>query len=434
MALIPARLPAATALLAGVLALHAFLLEDSYGYWYAQTFFTYREYFGFSLMTGLYLALFYIQRTRIRLVYPRVTGYLGLTLLVAVATSLIYSLLSGVMFRGAGTGLLEIRVVLVGILLYFVLAYYFERHSTEQIVRIFLRFALLSAVFHLVIFATGAPILFTAVHEYGRSTAFEGGFLLSWCLGFCFCLAEALLNRCLLRNLFYCVIFFVVVALSYRRFFVLILLAGIAVVFFALPARSLGAAVKRRTILTLVSTLLLLVVAWRRPDLVERMDPRAFLDTESEAYARSYSSNVGHISDIQTGWELLRDHYILGIGLGVHFGGRDNAPIVGSMLHSQHLHTWLRTGVLGFTALVMFYGIMWWRARIILARDTEVFARSFALMVLGVTIPHFFVTFIGPPFYLQQKGLFYFVFMFVALEQLQRTTRSVRMEQSTPQL
>ena len=415
--------PVPPVLLAIILGLHAFLLEDSYGYWFAEPFVAYREIFGFSIVTSLYLMLFYIQGTRLHSVYPRATVVLGLTLGLALAVTLFRSLAGGRMFQGAGTGLLEVRVALVGIMLYVTLAHYMEHYSIDKIVRVFIRLALISAVFHLFIYTSGAPILLTGVDQYGRTTAFESGFLHSWCLAFCYCLAEALLNRRRGRNLLYGAILFAVVALSYRRSFVLILLGGVAVVFLALPAKSLSASIKRRSILALLVGLLLIVIAWGRPDLVARIDPRAFFDPDSEAYARSYSSNAGHMSDVQTGWELLREHFLLGIGLGVPFEGRDNDPIVGSMLHSLHLHTWLRTGFLGFVTLALFYGIMWWRARSILVLSKEVFARAVALMVLGVTIPHFFISFIGAPFYLQQKALFYFIFLFVVIEQLGQNIR-----------
>jgi hypothetical protein len=418
------RVPLPTALLGLILVIHAFLLEDNYAYWYASSSLAYRVAFGLSLVTGLYLLLFLVQGTRVRSSYPSGTAVLGMVLSLALAVTMAHSLAGGAIFQGAGTGLLEVRVALVGMILYLVLAHYFECHPVDPIVRWFVRLALLSAAFHLIVFVSGAPIRLTGVNEYGRSTAFEGGFLLSWCLGFCYCLAEALLNRRRLVNLCYSALFFAVISLSYRRFFVLIMLGGLAVIFLALPAKSVSAALKRRSILALAATILLVVVAWRRPDLVERMDPRTFLDTESEAYARSYSSNAGHVSDVQLGWELLQQHPWLGIGLGVPFDGQGNAPIVGSLLHSQHLHTWLRTGILGFVALLLFYCTLWWRARQALTGSGNGIGRPFALMVLGVTVPHFFLTFIGPPFYLQQKPLFYFVFLFAVIERLAQSGRS----------
>ncbi len=302
------------------------------------------------------------------------------------------------------------------VLIYFVLSNYLARYSVRSLLSAVLMIGTISIGFYFIVYITGTSLLYTAVDQYGRSIAFEGGLLTFWDICFCYCLAVGLLMGRRRGYLLLCLGFGLCEILSFRRSFILQLIGGGVTIFLAISSRSVVQSLKRWWVVIIIAFVIAGYVRLRQPELLGRISPAGFLDSSSEAYSKSYSSNVGHLSDLKVGLALVRNHYLFGIGLGEPFFSDPSAGIDSSILHSEQLHTWLRLGLLGLVTLLFFYILMWWRALYVLRQSVSSSSRTVALMVLAVTLPQFILSAVGPPFYLQQKPEFLFTLMFVALE------------------
>jgi hypothetical protein len=402
--------------LSGILLLQGFILEDTYGYWHSDVSIIYKEVLGWSLMTCLYVVLFFSQPIRLRMEIPIGTRFLAYALVLCISVALGYSVISGGLALGSGTGLLEIRVTAVMVLIYLALRNYLSYSSPERFINIVTIAASLSAIFHLTLYIAGADLMYSAVDQFGRSTAFEGGILMLWTTGFCFCLAAIVGKKKSWRDFVQMVILGLGILLSYRRFFILSMLGGGAVILFFTPSPTIWAAVKRRMTILAIFALFVAYIWVRAPEVMQRVAIDGMIDQNSEAFAKSYSSNTGHYSDILMGIALVKLHPYFGIGLGKPFEGGDGDAIVSSMLHSEHLHTWLRLGLLGILTLTLFYFILCYRVQYILRKSNNELRIRIALAVLAFTLPHYVLSFIGPPFYLMQKPQFLMVLFFVLLE------------------
>lgn len=409
-----------------LLICHSFLLEDSFGYATAQPSPVYSQVFGVCLVSFGYLLLFimlYSQR-KITETEPK-TKILTVLLVASITVSLIYSVLTGRISSGAGTGLLELRVSVLLIILYVSLKKYFGKYSIKRFVTTFAKIGLLSATAFLLIYATKLDILATAIYQYGRITAFESGFLYVWTLFFCYALANVLLKINVKFNAISCIILGLSLLLSFRRTIVLIMLVSMVAIFITLPSATLRQHLKKIIRFFLIASIIFVAALVYNPELVDRVNPVGFFSTDSEAYGKSHASNIGHMLDLAIGIQLVKENPIFGIGFGTPIVGATDDAITSSLLHSQFLHFWLRMGILGLFLIIYFYYLMLSRAYFVIKNSIDKFDIAFSLTIFSFFLAQCLMSITAPPFYTNQKQQFLFILSFVVIEVIyQHTKRS----------
>ncbi len=400
-----------------ILLCHTFLLEDRYGYLASEPSVLYVQIWGLSAVTALYGLLYLALSPQNKISDPdRDTKRLGIILVATLAVTLVFSLITGGLTQGEGTGLMEIRASVILVFMYFTFRRYLNKAQIEPFVEVFYQLSLLSAAVFLFIYLGRFDIMVSAVDQYGRSTAFEGGFLFIWSIFFCYALANTILRRKPLYNTLSCVLLGFTVFLSFRRSFALLLIGSAFIMFFVLPSSSLRQSLSRKAKLALCVALVGALVMWRQPELVSRINPADFFRKGSEAYAKSYSSNVGHMADLKVGLELVRKNPIFGLGFGIPIRGTNDETIASSLLHSQVLHFWVRMGFLGVCLIHCFYYIMLKRAYVVIKKSDNAFNKAFGLAVYAFFFSHYLLSVIAPPFYISQKMQFIFMLLMVITE------------------
>jgi hypothetical protein len=133
------------------------------------------------------------------------------------------------------------------------------------------------------------------------------------------------------------------------------------------------------------------------------------------------SSNYEHLMDVVEGLFVIRQHPILGAGMGTDVPGRTLGKY-GSMIpfHSPHLHSWIRLtliGVLAYVAL-QFYSIVLFLKR---RSATHHNCRDHAMLegASAALASYMIFQFAFPPFYLDPKQSFlvaYFLGVAIALQ------------------
>jgi hypothetical protein len=372
-------------ILLSIAFLHVFLMEDTYGLDNASPSLVYQSFGGITILDMVIVALslaFLAGKAKVVLARRtrRLFLLLGITLVIAYATALAEGNLFG---GGLGSGLKELRAAVIMCFLYFVFRRtLFDCNRLLSFTRILGWIILFSAVVHLVQYLFGWGNFISP--EYGELTAFEGPLLVWWVFGFSLFLARSVVKAGGLLDTGMALTIAIAIFLSFRRmpeFMSVVILA----VILAYGLRKLRKSLLAITLLGAVG--ILMVVVWGNKFL-PKINLVNLFDTNSAEYARNFSSNRQHVDDIILGWELIKQHYMLGIGPGAVFQSPDPDKefAMNTMVHMQYWGFWLRLGFLGLSLLFYFYYIQCKYVLMVLKRAANPRATALALSILAFTL------------------------------------------------
>jgi len=372
-------------ILLGMAFLHVFLMEDTYGLDNASPALVYQSLGGLSILDMVIVALATLFLAgKERIVMARRTRRLFLLLVITLIAAYFAAAIRGNLFGGGqGTGLKELRAAIIMCLLYFVFRRtFFNFNHLLSFNRILGWIIIFSAIIHLVQYIFGWESVISP--EYGGLTAFEGPLLVWWAFGFSLFLARSVVKAGRLFDVGMAITIVIAIFLSFRRtpeFMSVVILA----VIMAYGLRKLKKSLLAITLLGAVG--ILMVVVWG-DKFLPKINPANLFDKNSEEYARNSSANQQHAGDIVLGWELIKQHYVLGIGPGavLQSPDPDHDFAIDTMVHMQYWSFWLRLGLLGFCLLVYLYYIQCKFVLATLEKADNPGARAMALSILGFTL------------------------------------------------
>ncbi|MGN6494934.1 MAG: O-antigen ligase family protein [Agriterribacter sp.] len=402
---------AATLFLGLYLLICFFFIEDTYGSSFSSPFILFHKVAGFSILTliSLIAGLVFFASARTQ---DMSGGIKKLILQICVVLFVAYAmtLVGQGSSMNEGSGLLELRAFLNFIV--FLYLWSICMHSLaaiKKIISVIEILGIVSAILFSLLYLL--PIELFSVDIYGKSIMFESSIIYLWCFTFNLFFCRVLIQKSnRIVPLLIAIFLLLCIYLTLRRGFILLILFSILSTLFLFFY-------KRNKIKFIALSVLGLLIWFLSGRLFgSRYDFLALLDPESEGYELAQSSNLGHTLDIFLGFNRILQHPFQGVGPGVALttGVKSEDFIVSSVLHSQPLHFWLRLGILGFIFILVFYfktiKFCWKAVKI---EHIDFRCKYAAAAVLGFMTGHFISSFFAPPFYIFEKQLLIFSFLFV---------------------
>jgi hypothetical protein len=410
--------------LLGIACLHMFLVEDTYGEDNTSPALIYQSFGGLSILDVI-IVLLVILFSAEKAGFSMAQGIRRLVLLLVITLITAYfsaairgSLLGG----GQGTGLKELRAGIVMGLLYFVFRRTFIDFSRLLSFTYSLGWIiLLSAAVHLVQDIFGWETFVSP--EYGKLSTFEGPLLTWWVFGFGLFLARSVVKAGRLLDAGMAITIVIAIFLSFRRTpeFMSVVIAAVTLVYGLIKLR------KSLLAITFFGVVGLLMVGLWGDKFLPKINPLNLFDTNSEEYARNFSANRQHAGDIDLGWQLIKQHYLVGIGPGavLHSPDHDHEFAIDTGVHMQYWSFWLRLGFFGLCSLIYLYFIQYKYAVVALKRAANPGATTLALSILGFTLASASVASLaGLSIYGTAKLQYLTVYMLVAAEMLYLNRRN----------
>jgi len=398
-----------------------FFIEDTYGSIFETPFILFQKFLGFSILTiiSLIAGTVFFMSARAGVLGNEVKKLiLQIVIVLFVAYFLSFIGQSGAMSEGSG--LLELRAFLNFIT--FLYLWSICLHSLEAVRKMISVVELLgvvSALLFLLLYLLSIELF--SVDIYGKSIMFESSIIYLWCIAFNLFFCRFLIqknNRIIPLGI--SVFLLLCIFLTLRRGFILLILFSILAILFLFFFK--------RNKIKFISFSVLGLVLWFFSGRFfgTRYDFLALLDPNSEAYELAQSSNLGHTLDIALGFNQILIHPFKGIGPGVALtsGAKNEDFIVSSVVHCQPLHFWLRLGLLGFIFILVYYyktlKIGWSAVKI---RHIDFRCKYAAAAVFGFMTGHFVSSIFAPPFYVFEKQLLIFSFLFVLVVAIRDKSR-----------
>ena len=397
--------------------LHLLFKEDTYGLDIEPAFW-YRPIAGLTIVDFCILILALISSfgkatIRYALASRLLLGLLAVTLVVAYTNALFQGNLFG---GGQGTGLKEIRAMIVMLCLYYVFRRAFATlPDLLHFQMYFQRLVLVSAGICLARFILDINPLITAANE--RLTAFEGPVLIWWVFGFAIFAGRVIEKPSGILAWLWLATMALAVLFSYRRnpiYMSAIALTAQCAYCMCSPRRAMY-------VIVVVAVVCTAVLINRDSWWVAKLNPTTLFDNASKEYESNLASNVQHMNDINLGWELVRKNPILGVGPGAKLQSPD--PLVeltvDTAIHMQYFNFWLRLGILGLLLILAYYGFILRYITVAIRDVADTRIRELALGIGGFVIASATVaSLIGLNIYGTNKMQFLSMYIYAAAESL----------------
>ena len=396
-------------------SLHLLFNEDTYGL-DIEPDFLYHPIAGltivdFCIFILAFISLFSKATIRHAFASRLLLGLLAVTLMVAYTNALFQGNLFG---GGQGSGLKEIRAVIVMLCLYYVFRRAIVTLPDLLLFHMyFQRLVLVSAGICLARFALDINPLSTAATE--RLTAFEGPMLIWWVFCFSTIAGKVIEKPFGISAWVWLAIMALAVLFSYRRtptyMLAIVLTTQLGCCMWSL---------RRAMYLIAVITAVCAVVLINRDSwLVSKLNPTTLFDIQSQEYSSNRASNVQHIDDIHLGWELAKKNPFLGVGPGAKLQSPDPLEelTVDTAIHMQYFNFWLRLGILGLLLILAYYGFIFRHITVVIRNVVDTRVRELALGIGGFVIASATVaSLVGLNIYGTNKMQFLSIYIYSAAE------------------